>query len=717
MSLKVKSPPKKDHSRPISGNFRQEFEAFLLENNMVLDAKKGLLVDGSIGRAYMEVDGKRKLTGWYQFWADQSIPYGRCGDYRIDQANPTATWKPHNSGSYQMSEEQREEIKQLQAEAEQKKIERNNKAAKRAQSIWAASSGCDAHPYLAKKSVRSHGLRVGSDGRLLIPMLNSDLEIVGLQYIDDDGAKMFLTGSKKKASFFILGQELLEKATTINYVEGYATAASYYQDMSQPTVVCFDAFNLTPVAEVIFEHFPKAKHIFIADCDDSNTGENEAVRGAQALKALNGVAEVLIPQSKGDYNDHAVIEGEVMPTLQQVVIPESFDFQRNSNGRMMHTKENHRGVLITNGIEVDYNVIKKSIEIHVPNQEFIADLKDDAAIIEIEDRCIVAGIPHERLRWNLKLLAREFNPVKEWIDSEPWDGKERLERFFGTIKSTNEPLKEMLMRKWMLGCVAAVYEPAGANLEGILVFWGAQAAGKTQWFNSLAPEKDWLLEGATLNPSDKDSVKQCVSHWICELGELGSTFKRADIDQLKAFLTKRRDELRLPYDRAFSQYQRRTAFFASVNEKEFLIDTSGNRRFWVVPIKEVDWRHGLNMQQVWAEVKATLYEVDNCSWFLTTEERELLQNSNEFFRTQSAVEDLLLQYIDFDSAVTKPIQMTSLLKDLGISNPRMADFKDAARVLADRGLEPRRSNGKKIYDLDYSLPIDLSEISAPKWGD
>ena len=329
----------------------------------------------------------------------------------------------------------------------------------------------------------------------------------------------------------------------------------------------------------------------------------------------------------------------------------------------------------------------------------------------------MAGIPHERLRWNLKLLAREFNPVKEWIDSEPWDGKERLARFFDTIKSPNEELKLLLMSKWMLGCVAAAYEPAGANLEGILVFQGAQAAGKTQWFNSLAPEKDWLLEGATLNPSDKDSVKQCVSHWICELGELGSTFKRADIDQLKAFLTKRRDELRLPYDRAFSQYQRRTAFFASVNEKEFLIDTSGNRRFWVVPITEVDWRHGLNMQQVWAEVKATLYEVDNCSWFLTTEERELLQNSNEFFRTQSAVEDLLLQYIDFDSVATKPVQMTSLLKDLGISNPRMADFKDAARVLADRGLEPRRSNGKKIYDLDYSLPVDLTGLTGPKWGD
>ena len=105
-----------------------------------------------------------------------------------------------------------------------------------------------------------------------------------------------------------------------------------------------------------------------------------------------------------------------------------------------------------------------------------------------------------------------------------------------------------------------------------------------------------------LTISSHEDVKQCVSHWICELGELGSTFKRADIDQLKAFLTKRSDELRLPYDRAFSNYQRRTAFYASVNEKEFLIDTSGNRRFWVVPVTEIDWRHGLNMQQVWAEI-------------------------------------------------------------------------------------------------------------------
>jgi putative DNA primase/helicase len=95
----------------------------------------------------------------------------------------------------------------------------------------------------------------------------------------------------------------LKGAHTINYCEGYATAASYYQDMNQPVVVSFDAYNLTPVAEVIFGHFPQAKHVFIADFDDNATGEKEAIKAAQGVKSGGGQAEVLMPQSKGDYND------------------------------------------------------------------------------------------------------------------------------------------------------------------------------------------------------------------------------------------------------------------------------------------------------------------------------------------------------------------------------------------------------------------------------
>jgi putative DNA primase/helicase len=719
MAIKV-SRPTKNQSTPFSADVKSEFENFLLSNGMTVDPKTGLKMDGSVGRAYMEVDGKRKLTGWYQLWLNQSVPYGRCGDYRLDHVNPTAQWRPNNGARYEMTEDQKEEIRRLQAEAKVELANKQTKAAKIAQNIWEKSTPCEKHPYLERKQVLSHGLRQHEDGRLIIPLLDAQLEIVGLEYIDDDGGKKFLTGSKKKGSFFLLGEHMLKDAAVINYAEGYATAASYFQDSQQPVICCFDAGNLKPVAETISEYFPNAKHVFIADQDESKTGEMKAIEASQAVRSRGAESEVLIPETLGDYNDHAV-EGELIPKLKPVTVPTEYDFNRNERGRYLNTKGNVQGVMILNGIKCAYNVIKKRMEILVPDSKFIQDMQDESALIEIEDRCIQMNIPHTKVRDYLKLLAIEYNPVMDWMESRPWDGQSRLQAFLDSITSADKSLKEMLMKKWLISCVAAACEPNGVSLEGILVFQGAQGLGKTLWFKRLADyDEGWLLEGATLNPSDKDSVKQAVSHWLVELGELQSTFKRSDMDQLKAFVTKRVDELRLPYDRAFTTYQRRTAFYASVNEREFLIDTTGNRRFWVIPVTGIDVNHGVDMQQLWAEVKETMYREGQQNWFLSPDERAQLQESNEFYRTQSSVEDLILEHVDFDSDNTKPVQMTKLLRDLGVNNPRMADFKDAARILSERGKEPRRSSGKKIYDLCYSAIEDDKSDSfgfSPKGWD
>jgi len=705
MAIKV-SGPSKNQNTPFTADARSEFENFLLSAGMSVDPKKGLVSDGSIGRAYMEVDGKRKLTGWYQLWLNQSVPYGRCGDYRLDHVNPTAQWRPNNGARYEMTEDQKQEIKRLQEEAKVELANKQTKAAKIAQNIWEKSTPCEKHPYLERKQVLGHGLKQHEDGRLIIPLLDAQLEIVGLEYIDDDGGKKFLTGSKKKGSFFILGEHMLKDAKVINYAEGYATAASYFQDMAQPVICCFDAGNLKPVAETISEYFPNAKHVFIADQDESRTGEVKAIEASQAVRSRGAESEVLIPEAVGDYNDHA-IEGELLPKLKTVTVPTEYDFNRNERGKYLNTKGNVQGVMTLNSITCAYNVIKKRMEIEVPDTKFIQDMQDESALIEIEDRCIQMDIPATKVRDYLKLLAVEYNPVKDWMESRAWDGQSRLQDFLDSITSADKSLKEMLMKKWLISCVAAACEPNGVSLEGILVFQGAQGLGKTLWFKRLADyDQGWLLEGATLNPSDKDSVKQAVSHWLVELGELQSTFKRSDMDQLKAFCTKKVDELRLPYDRAFTTYQRRTAFYASVNEREFLIDTTGNRRFWVIPVTGIDVNHGVDMQQLWSEVKETMYREGQQNWFLSPDERAQLQESNELYRTQSSVEDLILEHVDFLSVDTKPVQMTKLLRDLGVNSPRMADFKDAARILSERGKEPRRSSGKKIYDLCYSSVED-----------
>ena len=122
------------------------------------------------------------------------------------------------------------------------------------------------------------------------------------------------------------------------------------------------------------------------------------------------------------------------------------------------------------------------------------------------------------------------------------------------------------------------------------------------------------------------------------------------------------------------------------------------------------------MQQVWAEIKETMYVQGQKNWFLSPDERELLQESNEGYRTQSSVEDLLLQYVKFGTTNPQPVQMTELLRDMGIANPRMPDFKEASRVLSQNGVEPRRSNGKKVYDIEYDKP-DNGFTNDKKYGD
>ena len=159
-----------------------------------------------------------------------------------------------------------------------------------------------------------------------------------------------------------------------------------------------------------------------------------------------------MPETKGDYNDHATeeaLEGEVI--LQNIEVPVEYDFQRNASGRFLNTKDNIGGVLKVHDVDVRYNVIKKKLEIDIPNMEFIADMHEEASLIEIEDRCINMGIPHTKVRDYLKVLAREYNPVKEWIDSEPWDGTDRLPTFMDSLTTEESAqLKEMLLKNCLL---------------------------------------------------------------------------------------------------------------------------------------------------------------------------------------------------------------------------------------------------------------------------
>ena len=368
------------------------------------------------------------------------------------------------------------------------------------------------------------------------------------------------------------------------------------------------------------------------------------------------------------------------------------------------TLESMAEFLGMHGVEVRYNLIKKDLEIVVPNCDFSPDNIKNASLAVVESLAAGSGlaISGNKLRSYLLTIGdmKRFNPVLNWIKSKPWDGVDRMAALAGklTVEVGQEAYRDIVLKRWSLGAVAVIAIERGVKNELVLVLSGEQGIGKTSFFKSLAPA-EFVLDGHLLNPSDKDTVKLAISHWLVELGELDATFRKSDIAALKAFLSKDRDELRLPYAPATSVFPRRTAFCASVNEDNFLVDHTGNRRYAALEILKIDRSIVVDTQQYWAQV-FDLYSSGEQHW-LTEAEAAMQTVSNAQFEVESPLKDKILAAYDFENAIGLGPELTAsgVLLDIGIQNPTPSDATKAGIILKKLGLKSVKKGGGKVYKM------------------
>jgi putative DNA primase/helicase len=258
-------------------------------------------------------------------------------------------------------------------------------------------------------------------------------------------------------------------------------------------------------------------------------------------------------------------------------------------------------------------------------------------------------------------------------------------------------LMETLFRRWLLSAIAAAFKSNGFRSRGVLVLQGPQSIGKTAFFLSLVGDpvlrEQLVLIDHHLDAGCKDSKLTAVGHWFVEIGELDSSFKK-DVARLKGFLTDTVDKVRRPYAYLDSEYPRRTVFCASVNAENFLVDDTGNTRWWTIPVTAIDYEHGIDMQQLWAQVHQ-LYEAGE-QWWLTPEEEKALEERNQQHRTVSAIRDILEVELDFDKPESdwRLMTATEVLLGIGIKNPTNPQARDCGNYLRDVLGPPTRSKGK-----------------------
>jgi putative DNA primase/helicase len=164
----------------------------------------------------------------------------------------------------------------------------HKRAAEAASLMWAKLSEDGDSDYLAAKKVQGYGLRYSPRGGAVLPVLDTQGRIHGLQILRTPAAaererkpakEFWPKGVAKKGHFHLIGSP----AWIVLIAEGYATAASLHAATGHPVAVAFDAGNLAPVADALRKRYPQTKILLCADNDDLGKCRHDDCRGRVAL--------------------------------------------------------------------------------------------------------------------------------------------------------------------------------------------------------------------------------------------------------------------------------------------------------------------------------------------------------------------------------------------------------------------------------------------------
>ena len=179
---------------------------------------------------------------------------------------------------------------------------------------------------------------------------------------------------------------------------------------------------------------------------------------------------------------------------------------------------------------------------------------------------------------NVVASENKFHPVRDYLDGCAWDGVPRVETLLvDYLGAEDNAYTRAVTRKALVAAVARIYRP-GCKFDYMLTIRGQQGLGKSALIAKLGGP--WFSDSFT-TLQGKDAYEQVQGVWIMEVGELAG-MRKAEAETIKLYISKQVDRFRPAYGRRLQEFPRQCIFIGTTNETQFLRDTTGNRRFWVV---------------------------------------------------------------------------------------------------------------------------------------
>jgi len=329
---------------------------------------------------------------------------------------------------------------------------------------------------------------------------------------------------------------------------------------------------------------------------------------------------------------------------------------------------------------------------------------------------------------NLVAHRKRVHPVRDWLESLTWDGKQRLPTWLIEIMGADDtPYIRAIGTAWAISAVARVYRP-GCKVDTVLVFEGPTGIFKSSVLRALVGDS-WFVEMSLTDVNNKDAMQVLRRKWIAEFPEIDS-LSRAEQGHVKAYFSRQVDTYRPSYARMTRDFPRQIAFAATTNQVQYLTDETGGsgRRNWPVRCVRGDVALATSMRdQFWAEARARYQSAE--AWHMLDpelrdaerEEQEAryrpdpweqsiaswLSRPSDVGVSKSSIgvtaADILEGALRIDVAKrthSDAIRVGSVMRRLGWVPSQHPQRRDGARVRVYRPLEGSATNGSSHDDDD-----------------
>ena len=199
-------------------------------------------------------------------------------------------------------------------------------------------------------------------------------------------------------------------------------------------------------------------------------------------------------------------------------------------------------------------------------------------------------------------------------------------------------------KKWFVAMVASWLDPRVIN-HVILAYIGSQGIYKSTFMRRLMPPQ---LEGYFTvrnfaHRMDRDDLLLLTEKGLVALEEIDSLTPR-ELNQLKAIVTAETIDERAPYAAHNESRPHVASFCATGNNRRFLTDLTGNRRWLPFYVTDIDspYTHAIPYEGLYAQAYR-LYREDFQYWF-DADEVAALDEHNAHFEEPNMVQELIETY-------------------------------------------------------------------------